>query len=961
MIKAEELYEAIDGGLPVFAYYYPIDINNPKKALKIRDDDKNASAGMFQRDGIWFLKDQGGKDNKPYSAIELVRKMESLEYKDAIQWIAEKFAPQLVKNGDFKVKPCQPVITQEAPQSQLRIIKRESGKFTQEELDCLGYKITQKICDEFNLIPLDGYITKESNGKSWKIAATDTYPIYFYDYGDWGKIYQPKGDVRFLYYGKKPANYMFGCNEFRRVWENAEKKKFPNIPSSKSKKRDDYTHDADEVEDEEKDERWESLTICSGPSDALNVYACGHVVCWPNSETEPLNPSVIRTMFKLARNVYVLYDADETGIKNAYNLALVNLDLKIISLPSDLSEYKTPKGKPCKDIKDFMMYYRRGKIDPQKEFLYRLVKLSMSLKFWIETLNEKTSKITYDISNQQLFRFLSANGFHKMPTISDTNFMEFVFVKDRVVELIPENMMVSRCKDFLIEFLEKNVEYYSLQLVNAIHRSKQLTVDSLRNLETITPNFAAFNSKEEYFFFRNTIVRADGDGLTEIKTADCPFYVLKHKVIQHDYHPAKRKMFDFGYSDSYQKLLGSRDAFAPHTPDWDLYNRQIVTLPPDEVFNLRRCENFDFIKFIYNTGNKFWREEAEAVRNNSGLLVHERNIVNLNFINKVTTLGYLLSKFKEESVPKAVFAIESCIAEEDEGAHKGGTGKSLFLSCVDKVRNREFINGVRLSNDLNFIYQGVNFDTDIIQIDDLAASVDLNKFLVDITGPLTVNKKNVAAFVIRYKDSPKFCFTSNHAIKRYDDSLKRRLQFVSFSDYYHSANKDGSVKEFNPKTEFGRNLITDYDDEDMNKFYNFMLECVVAFKKFGLVQPDLDDINNRMERARVGYDFIDWADDYFDERFTTDLSDVRLINKEDAYLSWKSSISKNYEKHVNKNTFTSKMRQWCDIRKYVYNPSEIMRLKSNTEQKRDEIRTKDVMGKVTAYFIVYAPDRKEYS
>lgn len=958
MIKAEELYTAIDGGLPVFAYYYPqIDINNPKKALKLRDDDKNASAGMFQRDGIWFLKDQGGNDNKPYSAIELVRKKESLEYKDAIQWIAEKFAPQLVKETDFKVKPCQPVITQEAPSSQLRIIKRESGRFTQEELDCLGYKITQKICDDFNLIPLDGYITKESNGKSWKIMATDTYPIYFYDYGDWGKIYQPKGDVRFLYYGKKPANYMFGCNEFRKVWENAEKNIYPHVPG-KRKKRDEYTEDADIQEVEERDERWENLTICSGPSDALNVYACGHIVCWPNSETEPLSPSVIRKLFRLAKNVYILYDADETGIKNAYKLALVNLDLKIISLPADLSDYKTSKGKPCKDIKDFMMYYKRGKIDPQKEFQHRLVKLAMSLKFWVESTSEKTGKTTYDVSNQQMYRFLSAVGFHKMPTINNTNFMEFVFVKGRVVELIPENMIVSRCKDFLISFLENNVEYYSLPLVNAIHRSKQLTIDSLRNLETVTPDFNAFTPKEEYFFFRNAIIRADADGLTEVKSADCPYFVLKHKVIQHDFRIVKKAMFDFERTPVHEELVAKRDSFSPLSPEYKEIDRQIATLSPGEAYNLRRCENFDFVRFVYNTGNKFWREEEEAVRVGSNLLAAERDLVNLNFINKVTTLGYLLTKFKEDSVPKAVFAIESCISEEDEGEHKGGTGKSFFLSCVEKVRNREFINGVRLTNDLNFIYQGVNFDTDIIQVDDLAPTVDLNKFLVDITGPLTINKKNVAAFVIRYKDSPKFCFTSNHAIKRFGDSLKRRIQFISFSDYYHSENKSG-MKEFNPAIEFGRNLITDYDDEDMNKFYNFMLECVVAFKKYGLVKPDLEDINNRMERARVGFDFIDWADDYFEERLTSDLGSVNLVNKEDAYMSWKSSISKNYEKHVNKNTFTAKMKQWCEIRKYVYNPQEIMRLKSTTEQKRDEIRTKDVLGKVTAYFIVYAPVRDD--
>jgi len=937
MIKVEEIYDATNGGLDVLCHFYKeIDKANPKKPLKLRPDDKRPSAGVFQEKGVWFLKDHGGTDNKAYTAIGLVKERFNLSFKDAIDWIAQNFAPQLLSSASSNnTIAFKPGMKKEAPSSEMRLVRRPSGLFTAQELEVLGHKITQEMCNEFNLIPLDGYITKAKKDYSWLIEANEQYPIMFYDYGDWGKIYQPYGDLRFMYFGEKPKDFIFGTKKFMKVWKDALKGKYPKKPIDKNNSDDDYTNPDNE------DERFEDLIICSGPSDALNVYGAGYEVCWFNSESEPISNNHLQKLKRICKNLYVLFDDDETGKRNAQKIALQDLDVKIISLPEDLGKYTTNKrdsngnAKPCKDIKDYMTFYKRGQINPRYEFKNRLVKLSKQLKFWIETKNEK-GRVNYDISNACLFKFLSASGFFKMIT---GNFYRYVYVKDKVVEVIPESNITGRVRTFLVQFINDNPEYYTIGLENMILRNKILSTDSFQNLETIELNFDSFSSTEEYFFFKNTIIRVTADSIEKIKHQESNFHVLKEKVIQHDLMLLD-KMFNVEYSDNYDYTLDILSRHSPDTPGIFDLKQEFDKMPNSEKYSLKILQgDFDFIRFIYNTGNKFWRDEIEARKTGGELTPTERKIIDVNFISKCSTLGYMLTKYRSPSSGKAVYCMEIAVDELEEGQHNGGTGKSLFLDSLKYMRNRVFIDGQKIDkNKMDFIFQRVDFDSDIVHIDDLNSRVDLNLFLPSITNDLTVNVKNKDEFIIPMTKAPKFAFTSNHAISRFYGSLRRRIQFCGFSDYYHSANPEIGLQENSPKIEFGRNLLFDYKEEDMNKFYNFMLQCVQLYLKYGLIEADMGDIEKRQKENKIGMDFIDWADNYFEDRLDQEIS------KEEAFIKYKDSLSKYGSGYVKKNTFTKKLIWWCEIRGYEYNPEWYMHNRSLTERKRNEIRFTDVSG-----------------
>lgn len=932
MILAEDIYAATNGGLNVLCHFYKeIDPFNPKKPLKLRSDDKRASAGCFKGEkGIWFVKDHGGGDQKAYNAIELVREKMNLEYGEAINWIAQNFAPHLLQSSSITTVAFKPSMKKEAPSTEMRLIKRKSGEFTKAELECLGYKITQKTCDEFGLVPLDGYITKAKGDCSWRIESHDQYPILFYDYGAWGKIYQPYGELRFMYYGEKPKDFIFGTKTFLELWKEALKNKYPISKAEYDKE----SSKPEEFQDEEvlsRPIKFENLIICSGPSDALNAYSVGNCeVCWLNSESEPLSNNHLEKLKRLCENLFVCFDNDETGLRCAQKIALQDLDVKVIEFPEDFASYSTNKrdsegnNKPCKDIKDFMVFYKRGQINPHYEFANRLMKLAKPLKFWTEIISDK-GRISYDISNACLFKFLSATGFYKMTVGKDG--WRYVFVKDKVIEVIPETSIVSRVRAHLAKFINDNPEYYSLGLENMILRNKVLSADSFQNLEQRSFNLDSFTKTEEYFFFRNVIVRITGDKIEKVNPLDCPYYVLKDKIIQHDLVLSNAPFYAVGNSEKYEYAQTVLSQYSPGTPEYSEIRHEIDNTTNSERYKLEVLSDFDMIRYIYNTGNRYWKQQTA----DTDLTPTERNIVNLNFINKCTALGYLLSKYKSPSNAKAIYCIETSISEEDEGEHNGGSGKSLFTSLLKNMRNREHMSGQMVKN-FEFIYSGIDFDTDIFHIDDLNSKLDLNLFLPDISGDLFVNPKGTKGFTIPFEQSPKFSFTSNHAISRFTGSLRRRIFFCEFSDYYHSENKEKGMKEMSPKIEFGRDLLRDYSEEDYNTFYNFMLQNVQLYLKHGLIETDMTNIEERQKRYAIGLDFIDWADVYFQDKFNIN------VDKEEAFTSFKNSLSQRSQSFVKKKTFTKKLQLWCEIKGYTYNPEEIMRYKSETEKKRNEIR-----------------------
>lgn len=929
-IEKEDVLAATEGGKAVLQHYFPQASacfrNGGSRNFRVRPDDRNPSATVFCKEGVWFFQDKGGGDTKAYTAVTLVQREERLTYPQAIEWIAAKFAPHLLEDrGSVSGEPA-PRMEPAPPSDGIRVFTRPDGKFTQAELDILGYRITEQDCDDLYLRPVDYYITRRNErGKSWKVSSTPEYPIFYYDYGDWGKLYIPLGKVRFMYVGEKPADYIFGERKFRAELGRIKEGLYPG--------------GGDDGSGQEEDGRWEELIICSGPSDALNVHAAGYHVCWLNSETADLNAHEFFMLSKIAKTLYILYDIDDTGLASMYRIAMRYLDLRVLRLPDELRTFRTRKGGQCKDAKDFFVHFRRPEQPDPYRLFADLMKISGSLKFW--TLRMSKEGFRYDINNEQMYGFLQAAGYYRIPTTANAKGYTFCRIRDNVVRLISEDAISAECSGYMVEYLRTHVSYYSQDLVNFIHNSNKVRLASLERMRMIEPDFKSWDERQEYFFFTNGVVRVTASGAERLRPGSTSCMVYEHKIIKHDIS-LREPFFDVEYSDEYASMLARLRGLAPRSPEAAALRKEIDTVPDIRKYRLKVLRSdFSFFQYVWNTGREYWRKEEAGLT----LSDTERAETELHFINKAMALGYMLRKQKSAGQPYAVYAMET--EQGEEGEHLGGTGKSLFVSSLEKLRNQYFVDGQNFGpGRTEFLLQGVvKGVTDTVFLDDLNRNVDLHYFMPMITGKMTVNAKYAPAFTLDFEESPKVAFTSNHAIRRFDASLRRRTWFVAFTDYYHTEDAATGTGVRTPLTEFGKNLISDYTPQEMDDFYTFMLNCLSVYMKLQVrVQPPMESIERRNLRRELSQEFIDWADGYL----IPNRLDC-LVDRAVTYDCYKMTLSANALKNSTSYSFLNLIRKYCQYNRWELNPPALFLTES--DRKRKEIHRR-VNGEDKYYFYI---------
>lgn len=960
MIEAKDIYNLTEGGKLVILHLFPTSAPgfSGKRNFKIRSDDKNASCTVFQTsDGRWLLQDKGGADTRAKNAVQLVQEMYGLSYPQAIEWIAQKFCPELL---DDKARErnleAQPDIVEVSAVDSISVNIRPSGTFTQAELAMLGYNITPDICADLCLKPLDSYVTaRNQDGKSFQVSGNDSYPMYYYDYGLYGKIYCPLSK-KFRFQWKDKSKIQ---KEDEEAVELARKEGKPKpapriIPFSGEKEfmqryqaaiSGNWTPEAtipseDGLGEETVDMKWNNLIICSGPSDALNVHSAGYHVCWPNSETAKFTEYEFKILTDLASKIYILYDIDDTGIRSMYDIALRFLDISIIRLPEDLKKHRDRRGKPCKDAKDFFMYYRKPESQDPLKLFDELVKLSGGLKFWT-SVTTKGGVRKYDINNDQMYSFLEASGYYTIETTSNKEGFTFCRIEGNRVTLIDKEAIAAECSKYLLEYLRTHPKYYSQTLVNAIHRSKQITAGNLIKLRRIQPDFNAFTEQYDYLWFRNGIFRVGASGIEKVRESDCPYLIYSSKIIDHDFTP-EQPYFEIGYSAEYRELRDALSAAAPTSPEYNSLESKI-----DAIDDMKRYEvtirkwGSTFMQYVYNTGREYWRQEEAG----TPLTDTQEREYRLNFISKCLALGYMLSKHKNSGQPYAVYAME--MEQADEGEHLGGTGKSMFLSAVEKIRCQEYVDGQKLQDkDMRFVFQGVvKGMTDTIFLDDLNSQVSMHQFMNMVTGKMTIDLKHAKGFTMDFQESPKLGFTSNHAIRNFDDSLNRRIWFAAFSDYYHSDSTRRKMKLRSPRTEFGKDLIDQYTPEEMNHFYNFMINCMMMWHKIHeRVQPPMKSIVQRTLVKAMSQEFFDWAEDWFtDDRLN------KLVDQKEAIEAYMSTLSARSQSFISWKRFKEKLQYLCQYHEWILNPDEIFT--NPSDRKTDRVHKK-VDGQDKYYFYI---------
>ena len=217
------------------------------------------------------------------------------------------------------------------------------------------------------------------------------------------------------------------------------------------------------------------------------------------------------------------------------------------------------------------------------------------------------------------------------------------------------------------------------------------------------------------------------------------------------------------------------------------------------------------------------------------------------FLSLCSAIGYLLHGFKDESNAKAVILCDERISDQPNGR----SGKSLLAKAIGKVKKVTNIDGKNFEFGSRFTFQSVNLDTKVVDFNDVKKDFDFEKLFSVLTDDMTLEYKNQNPINISFEDSPKIMLSTNYTVKGNSGSFQDRMLEIEFSDYYNENHK--------PVDEFGHLFFQDWDDDEWNRFYNFMVECLQLFLDNGIIKSEPINLRERKLQDQTSPEFVEFV------------------------------------------------------------------------------------------------------
>ena len=328
MSLKDEILDCTNRGLEVFCFYMPIDFVLKRNFRNPLYDDHKASCNIYfdAKQQCYRMKDFG---NDFYSGdcFWFAAMMLGLDVRTEFPKVLASIIRDLQLNLriDDKQTPAPHPMRK---YKNLHNEKKENKGMKETDNDKKWYKcyeqvfqtselsywlkygIPTKTLQRYNVKSLVRYEALSNQGKTYTLLSSQDEPMFCYMMGDFVKVYRPFSKLRFVYGGEKREDYIFG---------------FEQLPN-----------------------KGDMLFITGGEKDVLSLSAHHfHAICF-NSETATIPENVIESLQLRFRHIIILYDTDETGVREAqrqvdqlsqYNVLTLLLPLQGIKSEKDISDF----------------------------------------------------------------------------------------------------------------------------------------------------------------------------------------------------------------------------------------------------------------------------------------------------------------------------------------------------------------------------------------------------------------------------------------------------------------------------------------------------------------------------------------------------------------------------------------------------------------------------------------------
>ena len=319
----DKILQLTGGGLDIFRAYLS-NVTGGKNFRSPFYDDKKASCTIYQdHSGVWRYKDfgNGGSGGDAFWFVGQLfgYNLSSQFPKILAQIVQDLNLPLDITTQESLAKaPIRPQVS--APSSDLPVSQPsmtdkysvQSQPFTETDLEFWGkYGINQDTLERYGVSSLASFSSYSRKGQPYQLHYKSTEPMYCYQLGDSVKIYRPNSKVRFLNAGVRSRDHIFG---------------YAQLPS-----------------------KGECVLLTGGEKDVLSLASHGFSAFCLNSETAHLPQTLLQGLSDRFDAVGVLYDMDETGIRQSQKIIEDNPDIpNLFRVDLPLSGSKSEK-----DVSDF--------------------------------------------------------------------------------------------------------------------------------------------------------------------------------------------------------------------------------------------------------------------------------------------------------------------------------------------------------------------------------------------------------------------------------------------------------------------------------------------------------------------------------------------------------------------------------------------------------------------------------
>ncbi len=174
--------------------------------------------------------------------------------------------------------------------------------------------------------------------------------------------------------------------------------------------------------------------------------------------------------------------------------------------------------------------------------------------------------------------------------------------------------------------------------------------------------------------------------------------------------------------------------------------------------------------------------------------------------------------------------------------------------------------------------------------------------------------------VIPFERSPKFMIATNHVIPNINPSTRRRMYTLEFKDYYS--------EHFSPEKEFGKRFFDDWNEDEWNDFFCYILNCVVKYMQKGLPELKAQNANIRQLIDCTCEEFYEFTKE-FEVNIEYGTNDIF-----DEFNRKFPEISESYKNGLSKMLFGKWIKRLCAINGWELKKIEKQSLKCYLFEKK---------------------------